>query len=153
MRRRSRYRVGGRNAPSVQWFRRTRSGVPRGTSAAFAAPRSGVPRGTSAAFAAPRSGVPRGTSAAFAAPRSGVPRGTSAAFAAPRSGVLVEYPVGQLRPAPRGPVAEPAVGQAGTGQPGDRVDPQERAGLPEVAEGTGGVVLPGPVRPLAVADL
>src|SRR5262249_14439424 len=53
------------------------------------------------------------------------------------SGELAEDPVRQLGPGLRRPLVEVLVGQAGTGQAGVRVDPQEGTRTPEVPERPG----------------
>src|SRR5262249_47560749 len=54
-----------------------------------------------------------------------------------RAGELAEDPVRQLGPGLRRPLVELPVGQAGTGQAGVRVDPQEGTRTPEVPERPG----------------
>jgi prolipoprotein diacylglyceryl transferase len=49
-------------------------------------------------------------------------------------GELVEDGIGEAGPALDGPGPEIEVGQHGAGEPGDRVDPEEGAGTPEVPE-------------------
>jgi uncharacterized protein YecE (DUF72 family) len=50
-------------------------------------------------------------------------------------GQFREHPVGELGPQAFGPVTEDPVGEHHAGRARRRVDPQERAGLPEVTEG------------------
>src|SRR5580693_125547 len=69
-----------------------------------------------------------------------------------RPAELGEDTVGEVRPRVGGPRPEVPVGQAGAGDAGDRVDPEEAAGLPEVAERLRAVASAGPVRVLAVAQ-
>src|SRR4051794_21509826 len=59
----------------------------------------------------------------------------------------------ESRPRLLRPIAEVTVRQARASHPCKRVDPEEAAGLPEVAERARGVPIAGPVRALLVAKL
>src|SRR5271166_808811 len=66
---------------------------------------------------------------------------------------LGEDRVGERRPGTGGPRSEWAGAETCARHPGDRVDPEERAGASEVTEGGRRIGAPGPVRSLGVADL
>src|SRR5439155_10462819 len=61
--------------------------------------------------------------------------------------------VGKRRPGLWGPRAERTIAQSSDDDAGNRVDPEKRPGLSEVAERPGRVAGSGPVRVLLVPDL